>query len=193
MPNRTTTVNGLRPCRLCNQTLPATEEYFMPTRKGSPNLRSYCRKCMNKKSAAWRAANPEKSRAARNKWRAKNRALANEKKAEWAAANRDKVQAQRQKARFKQHGITEQQYDELFASQGGGCAICGTTDPGPNSWGIDHDHSCCGDDVRYRCGKCVRGILCAACNTGIGHLRDDPDRLIAAALYLVGHKERMSA
>jgi hypothetical protein len=183
VPNRTTTVNGLRPCRSCNEMLPATDEYFMRTKKGSPHFRSHCRSCMNKKSAEWRANNPDKNKAARADWAARNRDYMKDRNAEWRANNPDKVQAQRQATRLRQHGLTQEQYDELFESQGGCCAICGTTDPGPN-WAIDHDHSCCGDDVRYRCGECVRGILCPNCNTGIGMLQDDLARLEAAITYL---------
>lgn len=47
---------------------------------------------------------------------------------------------------------------------------------------MDHDHSCC-DDERS-CGKCLRGILCEAHNTGLGKFNDNPELLESAAQYL---------
>jgi Pyruvate/2-oxoacid:ferredoxin oxidoreductase delta subunit len=80
----------------------------------------------------------------------------------------------------KIYSITRAQYDELLAAQNGGCAICGVSGV---VLSVDHDHSCCDVDGRS-CGKCVRGLLCNGCNIAIGHMRDNPARLRAAADYL---------
>lgn len=82
-----------------------------------------------------------------------------------------RCQAETRHARLYQ--ITPDQYRALFDSQGGVCAICGG--PG-NSKGlvIDHDHA----------SGVVRGILCGHCNTALGLLEDNPDRLRRAICYL---------
>ena len=81
--------------------------------------------------------------------------------------------------RFAQYGITEEQYLSMLNAQDYRCAICGTTKPGGRSnsrYGmhIDHDHAT---------GK-VRGLLCAACNWGLGQFKDSIETLEAAADYL---------
>lgn len=83
--------------------------------------------------------------------------------------------------RLKSMGITAESYEALLASQGGGCAICHRP-PRGRSLDIDHDHSCCPRGTS--CGRCVRGLLCAPCNKGIGLLGDSSDRLSAALKYL---------
>jgi hypothetical protein len=40
-----------------------------------------------------------------------------------------------------------------------------------------------GDTHDHTTGK-IRGVICSACNIGIGHFDDDPDRRIRAAAYL---------
>lgn len=85
--------------------------------------------------------------------------------------------------KFK-HAMTLDEYDELLAAQGGGCAVCGSTDPkGRGRFHVDHDHRCC--PGQKSCGKCVRGLLCCKCNPGLGSFNDDPELLIAAAAYLM--------
>ncbi len=75
------------------------------------------------------------------------------------------------------YGITQEEYDVRLEAQGGACAICRKAEPGGNgntSFHVDHNHET---------GE-VRGLLCAACNSGLGHLGDDIDRLRAALAYL---------
>lgn len=78
------------------------------------------------------------------------------------------------------YGITLADYEALLVVQGGRCAICATDKPGGNltKWSVDHCH----DSAK------VRGLLCAACNMGIGQLGDDPGRMRAAADYIDRHR-----
>lgn len=74
-------------------------------------------------------------------------------------------------------------YAAALAKQGGACAICRSTVPGGQGrFHLDHNHACC--DLRSTCGKCVRGLLCSACNAGIGLFQDDPNLLYAALMYI---------
>jgi hypothetical protein len=75
----------------------------------------------------------------------------------------------------RKYGLTLEEFDELLAAQGGGCAICGR----PEADNVDHDH----DTGR------VRGILWFKCNVAVGQMDDDGDRLIAAAAYLARDDE----
>lgn len=69
------------------------------------------------------------------------------------------------------YGITLAQYEELKQAQNSCCLICGTTD---NKLVVDHCHET----------KKIRGLLCGPCNLAIGHSKDSPERLVAAAKYL---------
>lgn len=64
-------------------------------------------------------------------------------------------------------------YQLMYADQEGRCAIC-RAEKDPTRLVIDHNH---------KTGK-IRGLLCGACNTGIGLLKDSPDVLEAAMQYL---------
>jgi hypothetical protein len=86
-----------------------------------------------------------------------------------------KYSARNRRAHIKRtYGITADAADAMLAGQGGQCVICRNEDPG-KCWCIDHDH---------QTGK-VRGILCWHCNVALGHFRDDPRALIAAADYVI--------
>jgi hypothetical protein len=85
--------------------------------------------------------------------------------------------------KLAKYGITAKQYEELLAGQGGVCAVCQEAPkPGGRRFAVDHDHGCCSGN--RSCGKCVRGILCGACNLALGHIRDDPDYVAKLLAYL---------
>jgi hypothetical protein len=71
--------------------------------------------------------------------------------------------------------MTLDDYDAMLAAQSGGCAICGTPPSvDGRALAVDHCHAT----------GLVRGLLCRACNQGLGIFADDPQRLRKAANYL---------
>lgn len=79
------------------------------------------------------------------------------------------------------YNMTLQQYDQMFAQQGGVCAICKRpethrhrwSDTGYKALSVDHDHKT-GD---------VRALLCASCNMSFGMMNEDPERIQALLAY----------
>ena len=122
----------------------------------------------------YREKNREKLRKQRLAWEEKNREAMKKYQREYRAARREVLNA---KKRLEPYDLTQAELDTMLAVQGGTCAICDLppSGKGPNAvLHIDHDHET---------GK-VRGLLCQACNRGLGFFRDDPGRLIDAADYL---------
>ena len=68
------------------------------------------------------------------------------------------------------YGISKKDRDSFLDKQGGVCAICKSKKP----LSVDHCHAT---------GH-VRGLLCTECNTAIGTMSDDSDRLRRAADYI---------
>jgi hypothetical protein len=88
------------------------------------------------------------------------------------------------------------QYAEMYAQQGGVCAICNQPEtaklPGRKTdetenrvrdLSVDHDHMT----------GAVRQLLCNACNHLLGHAKDNPDVLRAASDYLDRHQKKEAA
>jgi hypothetical protein len=79
------------------------------------------------------------------------------------------------------YGITLAEYENLLAAQNGVCAICQQAETStdrklnrPRRLAVDHCH---------KTDK-IRGLLCLACNTAIGKLKDDPQLIERAAAYV---------
>ena len=84
--------------------------------------------------------------------------------------------------RLINYGCTNDEFQGMLAAQQGKCAICKS--PEVNTYkgrvrtlSVDHDH----DTGR------IRGLLCGACNSGLGSLRHDPAVIEAAIAYLEAH------
>lgn len=88
--------------------------------------------------------------------------------------------------RMRKYGLDESSYLSLFEAQAHRCKICkATVTPYTRSAHVDHNHVP-GFEAMPPAEKRqhIRGILCAHCNAGLGHFRDDVCRLGAAAEYL---------
>lgn len=88
-----------------------------------------------------------------------------------------------QKRRLSKYGVTLDWYNAQIERQGGRCAICRQVPTGERPWHVDHCHD----------SGVVRGLLCGPCNTGLGHMRDNPAVLRAAADYLECHRQGLAA
>ena len=85
--------------------------------------------------------------------------------------------------RLNAFSLTPSEFAQKLENQDGKCAVCGRTQDecGSKRLAVDHDHSCCSH--AGSCGKCVRDLLCSNCNTALGLLADDPERIVALLKY----------
>jgi hypothetical protein len=86
-------------------------------------------------------------------------------------AYRTKTGAQKD---LKQYGLTKDQWLEMVRVQESKCAICGMYIEMASALAVDHCH---------RTGA-VRGLLCRACNFGLGFFKDDIGLMAKAIHYL---------
>ena len=78
-----------------------------------------------------------------------------------------------ERKQLTRYGMTPEEYNELFARQGGVCRICSQPQQ-ERRLSIDHDH---------KTDK-VRGLLCIKCNLVLGMANDNIEILNAAIEYL---------
>lgn len=158
-----------RTCSKCGEEKPLSA--FARQRRG---WRGDCKACRRAYTAAWSSENPERVRQASSAWRKAN-------PDKIAAMNERGRGAQREKRKHRtvaKYGITLNDYQQLLAEQGGGCAICGESEEG-KALAVDHCHK----------SGCIRGLLCQNCNNGLGRFGDDPNLLDRAAAYVRMRKQ----
>lgn len=102
---------------------------------------------------------------------------------DWYRRNSERANTNRRRLALRESfGITPEDYEAMLAEQGGVCAICqrperAKRDGKPMRLSVDHCHTT---------GH-VRGLLCHACNRGIGLCGEDLDWLGKAIRYLEEH------
>ncbi len=134
-------------------------------------LVSKCKSCARAISRKWSKDNQAKRTAYSRIWRKNNK----QKLKEYILKNAEKRHFQ---DLFRKYGLTITEYKNLLKKQGMVCAICRKPERRVTSKRlvVDHNHKT----------KKVRGLLCDACNRGIGYLREDIIILINAVNYLKG-------
>jgi Recombination endonuclease VII len=153
-------VHGNKMCR---------KHYMRWLRHGDPR---YCPRVDCEHDGCTTQVNPNKGKlCAKHSALKQNRA--------YAERNPDWYVLKEIRHRARQLGLDPEEVVQSFLDHDGLCDICGAA-PGESGRGdrlhIDHDHN--------RSGV-FRGWLCSECNLGLGKFRDDIDRLMSAAAYLL--------
>ena len=165
-------------CRVCKKTL--TRGDFYKRNDDPSGIRKECKTCVKEARKAFRKVDAYHiSRQRRKAWAlrkqehsVKRRAAHEKRKQEKPDQIRSRDRAQWLK---KNYGITPEQYEQMFRSRDGLCAICAK--PSSKRLFVDHDH---------KTNK-VRELLCSKCNSGLGMFSDDRFNLSRAIDYLSRH------
>ena len=144
-------------CRECTKVYQAAYKAANPERHRARERAS---------SRARYAANPEKSRAYAAAWRAANSEKVRARSRAYTAANPDKIRAMN----LRKNGWTQEAFEAALLAQGGKCANTGCDGRHSDSkrgLHADHDHAT----------GLARVLLCHGCNTALGSLGEDSQRI----------------
>jgi|ERR1035437_5703767 hypothetical protein len=158
----------IKTCSKCKETKETTEFH-----KAGAGFNSWCKSC---RKAYFKIENRKYYSANTARYRARGEIYRNKNKARIYAA-------WLRRSYWPNLTITEagEEYTRLLRLQNNVCAICYKEETvcdyrtgKPKKLAVDHAHNT----------GIVRGLLCQACNHGLGVFEDDPSRLHRAAAYL---------
>jgi hypothetical protein len=159
-------------CNKCGELKPLSDFYAMKGMRDGH--RNDCIECNKAAKRARQAANPEPYRERARQWALENPERLAAYRKEYR--KRPEVKRRQRDAYYRRvYGKSADEVDEIVDLQGGRCLICkGELPERLGSRHLDHDHAT----------GAIRGVLCIDCNHGIGKLKDDPDLLLRAVVYL---------
>ena len=172
--------NGVNTCSMCKITKPVSDFSFQNKARGK--LQSRCKVCCAIEFKRYRNTDLNKERFRQYRWRSKpeNKAMLAERQRQYALEKPDLVFKKKRKAHLKKNfGLSLEAYEALLKAQGSKCALCSVTSPSSHRTNFYVDHC-------HKTGK-IRGLLCGACNMGLGHFKDNPETMAAAIEYLKRH------
>lgn len=135
------------------------------------------------KCREWHTQHREQSNARRKAvYYASDKTLERQKRRAWYEANIEKAKALERARQYKvMYGFSVAEYDAMLARQGGECAICGASQPSKRkSVGARYHHRYFAVDHCHET-KRIRGLLCVACNVGLGKIES----------WYVKHKDKI--
>jgi hypothetical protein len=112
----------------------------------------------------------------------------NEISAQWRKNNQQYLKYYNQthnqgRQRKSRYGIDFNAFQKMLDKQNGECDICHKKFGPTRKAQVDHNHKCCSSPCKS-CGKCVRSLLCRACNQGLGKFDENIDTLESAIAYV---------
>ena len=155
----------------CKCKIPKSLEDFAKDKYDKSGRTYQCKKCRNEKQKEWVAANPEKVKALNKKHKETRKEF---------YSNPERKLKYRKASIERTFGIKYSEYERMMDEQNGLCAICFQPETSLKNKYLSVDH--CHDT-----GK-IRGLLCNACNRGIGYLKDSHLVIQNAFTYLTKHK-----
>lgn len=166
----------MKQCTKCKEIKQSQE--FHRHRLLKDGLNTECKKCNIRRANKWAKDNPEAASQHTANYRKKNPEKRRETLRNYHRRNKKRDWENQLK---RNYGITAQEYFDMADLQENKCKICQNPEYGknkstklPQKLSVDHCH---------KTGK-IRGLLCAHCNHGLGHFKDNAKVLMKAAKYI---------
>lgn len=172
-------LNAQKRCSHCKEN--KDQSQFSRNKNTKDGFRFECKECVSK----YYKANYTNIKKQHSDYYQKNKEKALQDSYEYRKIKPEKRKLSNRKNHLKrEYGLSWDDFTALYDSQEGKCKICGcfielqSTKNSKTSACVDHCHET----------SEVRGLLCRACNVGIGNLKDSVDLLAKAIVYLESFK-----